>query len=438
MRRALFALTCVLALGHPCFALGFSVAERPNVKVCDGNKLVSPCRYFVGDVLDLRNYQWSNGHTMNDDITSLQVSSGKSVTVCTGIKLGGTCLDLGPNSPGYYWDLAKRGYGSKISSFAVQKSHTRLFGSWSFLSNHPGGSTSSRRGREFAGRENDWSDNAQGVTNDGTYWYITDEEKLYKYDIKQSISSNIYMKRIGLPFGCGHFGDLSYYDGYLYVAVSECPENYGRPGGLKYSKARIFVYDQNLNLVKQANLRTANGRNRRDVGWVAVNPTNGYLYTSDSNSTRMQVYARTGWSSGAFLSPLYQMTIYDREKKTLVLDTVQGGVFSPNGYLYVVNDNYYHRKHKPGIYIFKIRGPQAKLVRKIGLAYTYKYAHVCNGTLCNGLGSELEGITLWDLDADRRARGIDGGQIHVIMVDNDSDQDDVFMRHLRVDNVERL
>lgn len=42
---------------------------------------------------------------------------------------------------------------------------------------------------------------------------------------------------------------------------------------------------------------------------------------------------------------------------------------------------------------------------------------------------EPEGITIWDLDADRRAPGI-SGQLHVLLLDNDEpDDDDVYLKH---------
>lgn len=44
---------------------------------------------------------------------------------------------------------------------------------------------------------------------------------------------------------------------------------------------------------------------------------------------------------------------------------------------------------------------------------------------------EVEGLTIWDVDG-KGMPGINGGQIHCVVLDNDANQDDVTLRHYAV------
>ncbi|HXW11747.1 MAG TPA: hypothetical protein VD694_03220 [Nitrososphaeraceae archaeon] len=50
---------------------------------------------------------------------------------------------------------------------------------------------------------------------------------------------------------------------------------------------------------------------------------------------------------------------------------------------------------------------------------------------------ELEGITIWDADVNGTAPFIEG-QIHLIMLDNDVSPDDIYFKHFRVTEKDKI
>ena len=365
----------------------FAHIVSPAIRVCKRSNMRGPCTYRWTTDLDLANDRWSDGSRMNDSITSIRVYSGYEITVCRHRKLGGTCKHLGQNTTGYYWNMARLGIDNVVSSIEVR-------------SNNPIWRTSNYRRNYPHDRQNTWSNEAQGVTHDANNWYISNKWHIHKYPVGRSVSSNNYSRRSNLPSGCNHVGDLDYYGGNIYAPLEGC-RNY---------EDRIYVYDTNLNKVRHGFLVDQNS-----ASWVAVNPVGGHMYTSDFNTRYIHVYDRN-FGNRTLIRKLYSIRL-DRNLKG-----IQGGVFSDNGYLYLTT-----HKGQAGIHVFKIRGRNATRVKFIGPnGYKPGFPNY----------EEIEGITLWNLD-NGRAPGI-SGQIHWILLDNDSNDDDIYFKHIRVNDPSRL
>src|SRR5687767_3198778 len=71
----------------------------------------------------------------------------------------------------------------------------------------------------------DWSENAQGLANDGQYWFFTNKTALFKYDANWVPVDGNDVGRLGMVtfppelavMGINHFGDPDHYGGYVFV-----------------------------------------------------------------------------------------------------------------------------------------------------------------------------------------------------------------------------
>lgn len=344
---------------------------------------------------DIRGLKFSNGEDINDDITSFNIPSGYEATVCTAILYGGTCKTFGPNScAGCSWEMENYGLNQKISS--IDYKPRDLWTSYQYLSNYP------------HDRENDYSENIQGVSHDANYWYIADKYSMRKIHITSDLNGGHKDKpHTHLPHSCDHFGDPQYYGGYLYAPLEQCK------GGDSGGQERFYIYnpssiDSNghFKMEKYAMLGA-----QSHASWLAINPADGRIYSSEFYTVnKINVYSRS-FSNGELVYPLYTIQL----NKTI--KHVQGGTFGPDGLLYLTAD-----EGSQGIYVFRIRGRKGTYVNFISP----------NG-YCGACGEEMEGITWWDLDKDTRAPKIKGGQLHWFLLDNSSaGDDDFYFKHVRI------
>ncbi|HJY42555.1 MAG TPA: hypothetical protein VJ303_14990, partial [Steroidobacteraceae bacterium] len=71
----------------------------------------------------------------------------------------------------------------------------------------------------------DWSNNAQGVANDGEHWFYTRVNRMFKYQTNWTPvdgPDSGLMQSVGFPpfldaAGINHFGDIDHYRGYIFV-----------------------------------------------------------------------------------------------------------------------------------------------------------------------------------------------------------------------------
>lgn len=257
-----------------------------------------------------------------------------------------------------------------------------------------------------------WTEECQGVANDGCNWYFTQDRRLWKFLPDKKIYQPIPGEMLRL--GYNHMGDLDYYNGKLYVPL----EGTSPPRILLYRTegTPAPVYLSNAELTHF----TTEGRIEPNTysPWCAINPLNGLLYTSEFNTRILYVYSiHITSSEKLILEPLGSFHLFDEVGKDLDMSRVQGGVFSHNtGHLYLVSDN--KDTNEGGIMGFDmITGRRAfhKVVDYDPKAWPE--------------GEELEGIDIWNTP---------DGQIHLIMLQNENapgagGTDDVYFKHYKVE-----
>jgi hypothetical protein len=172
--------------------------------------------------------------------------------------------------------------------------------------------------------------------------------------------------------------------------------------------------------------------------YVAYNPVNDRLYVSDFDGvTALQAYQpvcpRPHAPCTFVRDAAADFSLKQSSDGTpYLLDGVQGGTFSQEGHLYLVNSpQEFKGRGSDGLYIFRQDGVIADGSR----SFIAPDMHIGQGPVDAYGPFEVEGVTLWDLD-DGRAPGIKG-QIHVLAAAPlrkayDLHSDSVAITHLRV------
>lgn len=272
-------------------------------------------------------------------------------------------------------------------------------------------------------RNNGWHSNVQGATHDDDYWYITQQYRLWKFPISHDLNESVDGGEPGVSYvdldelglsRYDHFGDLDHYDGKLYVPLEDLSGDATPAVGT--FDARDLSFLGAWLLPHQASDKKA--------PWCAVNPVNGLLYTSSfwMNDQRgyLKMYRRRFDSTFNSFPFVGGLRLQSSCGGPITVNKVQGGVFSPNGNLYLVSDT-----EQGGILGFDAASGRQILHTPIDYD--------------PGTGEELEGITIWNLD-DGRAPHI-RGHIHVLMIDEDAlSDDDLYFKHfhVRVDDLPKL
>ncbi len=339
----------------------------------------------------------------------------------------------------------------------------------------------------------DWSTEAQGVSHDGESWYFSSARYLLKiasngdiagtsvwaapnYDLTPGIrlvyrhKSQFGGSLFDVPLMCmvyppefpdilkgmQHFGDLDFNGGLVYVPVTEPglpflrdPKYWNAPSEeLEAARLRgewetlpdrdrrvMAVFDRDLRWLGGFELKPdANGE---PIGgsWCAVNPIDGRLYISpwfeisDPRPTVIHVLEvdRTAWT----YRHVDTFELYDRAGKPSRVRAIQGGSFSTRGHLYLLSDERVdleskHTSPNSGIYGFDMVTGRQRLhcfVAYVGGDEGWEY-------------EEVEGLAVWDRTGNPRY----SGQLHVLMLDNDSEgtgTDDIYFKHYAVPEHER-
>jgi hypothetical protein len=292
-----------------------------------------------------------------------------------------------------------------------------------------------------------WTEDLQGVTHDRDYWYFTNRTQLWKFPIGFDISTDFDednlpsgVIRTGIPGELSahynHFNDLDHYAGHLFVPLTYFTDYGGSepPSG----KPVIAVFRaKDLAYLGYHVLELA--PDRWTTAWCAVNPINGWLYTSGGYAAKAddpkcciyvyQVYVSEN-PPMVDLEPKEPFRIYSEDGGSITLgyDSMQGGAFSEDGqYLYLVSgsDSNYLPENE-GISVFNTTSGW-RVGRSTNGHEPFNYEWHPGWSAYE----EPEGVTVWDLDKDTRAPGI-RGQLHVIMLDNDpGTDDDLSFKHYR-------
>jgi len=165
------------------------------------------------------------------------------------------------------------------------------------------------------------------------------------------------------------------------------------------------------------------------ASWCAID-SQGILYMSTSGVTvlRFMVHWETLRRDRKLnLGSLSPILLQDEFGKQVFIDTPQGGAISPVWNLLYLVAGYSEGSHPSwGINVFDLRTG-----RRIGRSQNgegpFNYEFHPGWSSYEAKYEEPEGMTIWDLD-DGRAPGITG-KLHVLMLDNDPRQDDIYLKH---------
>ena len=250
-----------------------------------------------------------------------------------------------------------------------------------------------------------WTEECQGLTSIGQSWYIASNNDGRRAIYRFAFGSWDELGWISLPNGIGdHIGGLTSHKGIIYVPT------HGPTG------PKVWILDADLVTLGVGDLSDKPGvKDDGDIsGWCAVNPWNGFYYTSGGHKrTRVHAYdPNDGFSYQGYLA-----------LKRPKINGIQGGYFSSTGRLYINSDAYSASNHDPPLTGTKdVRAYSALNGHYFGscpVPYDEDYP----------AEEEMEGFTFL------KRHGPDGQttDLHVVILDNDwPDRDDVRIVHFAV------
>jgi hypothetical protein len=248
----------------------------------------------------------------------------------------------------------------------------------------------------------EWTEECQGITTDGKCWFVVsnnenDSRIVYKFDLMFR-----YQHKIKSPCGTDHIGAPCFFDNKIYVPVEGT------------DKARIWILDTDFTSSNVFMLGgTKEPEQRAKMPWCAINPLNGYLYSSVFADDREDE------------PPVDRVFSYDPrdnfvQKETFMLQgegihRVQGGCFSDNGHLYLSSS----------------KSVDIKGYSVLNGKYLGRYSPPSDWSE----DEEMEGISLWPVNYE----GAIETYVHMVVLDNDvSVNDDVYFKHIKVPSPEYL
>ncbi len=329
-------------------------------------------------------------------------------------------------------------------------------------------------------KEPGWNEEAQGVAHDDTHWYFSQNNvtsfvtfpvlrvrkgRLWRIPATRDLAADVSCDSAGVSClrledtelgdrGYNHFGDIDWHDGFLFV---------GLDGPDLPPLVVVFAGDDTLELIDYVELGA-----QRGAPWVAVDPS-GFLYSStkepDSNFHRVFLKYAVDWerlknwrSLRDAHEPILQIDLSgivdlrDELGDPLSLEHMQGAAFSDDGrILYLANGFSDGSPTFWGLHVFEATGvgSGAPCGAAAGDCIARRIARSTNGSGAFNFEfhpnwsryEEPEGITYWDLDAPGApvtggvtSSGLPvGGQLHAVLLDNDLDADDVYLKHYRAE-----
>ncbi|MEJ2155542.1 MAG: hypothetical protein P8X96_09420 [Desulfobacteraceae bacterium] len=185
---------------------------------------------------------------------------------------------------------------------------------------------------------NKLSQNIRAIASNGAHWYFTQSGSLWKIPVSFDLNSLGLLlpasaKAIDIPpflerKGYRRFGDLDYYRGYIFAAL----EGDGR---VKDRPLVAVFRATDLALEKTISM----GRWLKSIGWIAINPVTGNLYTSQAALTPVAKRFKVKIApEDVTLAPASNYALHQRNGGGLSLQNPQSGTFSADGrYLFVVD-----------------------------------------------------------------------------------------------------
>lgn len=287
-----------------------------------------------------------------------------------------------------------------------------------------------------------WTDSLQGVTHSNDHWFFTQKTKIMKFHVSTNLNTNqsgavevFYMNEELSDLGCDHFGDPDYLvieeKGYLFIPV-EGPSS--GPILAVFREDEELTYIGNHKLSKQTK---ANGTDR--AGWCAISPIDGILHTSFKEISEETPVFRYEVNYEALVQN-EEVVLYDRPSLILkkngdpikIPQHVQGGCFSPSGFLFICNGpTKWFSQPDGGIRAFDAEGEYLYKSSSGKGPFNYEFHP-------GWRRQEPEGITYWNLDSDlgENLAPYIGGQLHAILLNKRAGlEDKIWLKHFRFDSL---
>lgn len=320
------------------------------------------------------------------------------------------------------------GAGAQASSIAVTPGLGGRIASL-YLGDHP------------TDRENFWSDNTQGLANDGESWFVIrgfreGDTRIYKVPLTYDLSSASQGKH---PYatipdslkkaGYGHFGDPDRSGEFLFVPAQG-------PG----VAPRIAVFrTKDLGYVGSKEIPKLDNSGG---GWVAIRPGTNTLWVSGGaiNAGRELSEYTIDWDqlhTKGTLALSFKQTVllYDWDGVLpITIRSMQGGVFNSDGSIMYIASGFCDTVGY--VHAFHIEGDKGVLQASTSnggdAPFNYKTEPddlVCVFGECACTSDEAEGIDWIDV-AGKGVPGVPSGKLHVVLIDNDLlSKDNLFLKH---------
>ena len=364
------------------------------------------CRVLgVGDFRNADQFQ----PVRNDSISSIDVGSAVRAVLYEHSDFRGQQAHF---EGGFYYDPIGNvnDKTSSIEIFPMQGGPAAT----DYLGNYP------------SNRENFWSDEAQGLANDGANWFAVKNTRIFKVPLSTDLarSSSAGLVQTGIPailknIGYDHFGDPDQREGFLFVPIEDTD---GKPK----KKPRIGVFSTvDLKPLSSFELSDSLG-----ASWLAIRPGDRTLWVSTSDlkaDDQIREYTidwtQLGASGQLILTFRRQVTLRDRDGVTLNLKSMQGGVFNPEGTLLYTSNGYIDTNGYVHVFAIDDATNSANLQARSENGYGFFNFETHPAT-----DDEAEGLDWLDVRG-RQIPGIPDGQLHLVMIDNDPFQDDLYLKH---------
>ena len=277
-------------------------------------------------------------------------------------------------------------------------------------------------------RQDDWTDECQGVTHDANHWFITQKDAVWRVPLAKNLRDHLQdgvdgVRKRPIPLaGYDHFGDPDVHRGSLFVPLEGKRRIVPFVTVDRVPRIAAFRADT-LELKWSAALPL-----QQKAGWCAID-SKGFLLSSNGLVTP-RIRDREGplfrYRIGEHaLTFVDRIVLRDEDGTPVVLDSMQGGTFADDHHLYI-SCGFFEKPHPSwGLHLFDLR-TKRRIARSTNGSGSFNYEFHPG----NGFDEEPEGITWWDLDG-RNAPRI-RGQLHAILLDNDDNGDDVYFKHYRV------
>lgn len=233
-----------------------------------------------------------------------------------------------------------------------------------------------------------WAEHPQGLAHDDGFWYATytnDGDRWIGFSpIEAPLDRDLPVVHLAAAAPWDHYGDPDVFRGRVYIPLE------GGPGPTILSVDAIDLRTRG----DAAPGRLAALVPGSHAAWVAINPTNGRLYTASSYEwvNSVDEYDMVDNASGLSLTLRRRIPLTGDPH---LLRRVQGGAFGPEGTMYLVS--WSENEAAGGVHVFDSEG---RFRQRIHVAY-------------DDPNEILEGIDVADMD-DGRSPGI-AGDIHVAM-----------------------